>query len=326
MTWGLGRKKWRGGFTFTLSKNRFRPPIHIKSLDSTKAFIEFASPPRRNQRHPRQHYKGRFLDLRTLGFALTNEKLTLELACKLFQTEHQKTEIEEYGKITSESIDYNFNDILAAHDLYVKMIERYDSFHLTLPPEKAYSPASIGKQYLKQMGIKPFLEQNPDFPPEVLGYVMTTYCGGRSEVRIRKKPVKVRYMDFASMYPSLFSLMGLWPFLTAERIECVDATKEIRRLVEKTDLQTLRDPAFWQQMAAIVQIQPDDDTMPVRAPYGDKRVYNIGINHLTSPEPLWYHASGCSSFEASNRQITENPRSRKVRSSRQAKLGSCQSR
>ena len=286
--WGVGRKSWRGGFLFNLSKNRFRPPIRVKSLDSTKAFIEFASPPRRNQRHSRQHYRGRFLDLRTLGFALTNEKLTLEQACILFQTDHQKTEIEEYGKITSESIDYNINDILAAHDLYVKMIERYDSFHLTKPPEKVYSPASIGKQYLKQMGVKPFLEQNPDFPPEVLGYVMTTYCGGRSEVRIRKKPVKVRYMDFSSMYPSLFSLMGLWPFLTAERIECVDATKEIRRLVEKTDLQTLRDPAAWQQMAAIVQIQPDDDTIPARAPYGDKRVYNIGINHLTSPEPLWF--------------------------------------
>jgi len=286
--YGIGRRGWRGGFTFTLSKNSFRAPIHIKSLDSTKAFIEFASPPRRNQQHPRPHYRGRFLDLRTLGFALTDKEMTLRQACRLFQTEHQKTEIDEYGKTTPESVDYNINDTLATHDLYVKIIERYDSFHLTKPAEKAYSPASIGKQYLTQMGIRPFLQQNTDFRPEDLGYVMTTYYGGRSEVRIRKKPVRIRYMDFASMYPSLFSLIGLWPFLTAERIERSEATKEARRLVEKADLETLRNPDLWQQMPVIVQVQPDNDILPVRAPYGDKHVCNIGINYLTSSEPLWY--------------------------------------
>ena len=51
--YGVGRNRWKGGFTFTLSKNRFRTPIRIKSLDSTKAFIEFARPTKRNQRHPK---------------------------------------------------------------------------------------------------------------------------------------------------------------------------------------------------------------------------------------------------------------------------------
>ena len=288
---GSARKKWRGGFTFALSESSFRPPIHVRSLDSTKAFIEFARPPRRNRSHERSPYKGCFVDLRTLGFALTNEKLTLELSCERFQTAHQKTQPTEHGRITREYVQYNINDILATHDLYVKMIERYDSFHLAKPPEKVYSPASIGKQYLKQMRIKSFLEQNPDFSPEVLGYIMTTFYGGRSEVRIRKKPVKVRYMDFASMYPSIFTLIGLWPFLTAERVECVEAPKEIRRLVEKADLETLRDPSLWPDMVSVVQVQPEDDFLPVRAHYGDKRVYNIGISHLTSSDPLWYALS-----------------------------------
>jgi hypothetical protein len=286
--YGFGRRNWKGGFTFTLSKNNFRPPIHVRSLDSTKAFIEFARPPKRNRRHSRSPYKGRFVDLRTLGFALTNEKLTLELACEHFQTSHRKTRPSSHGKITSEYVEYNINDVLSTHDVYVNMIRQYDSFHLTLTPEKAYSPASIGKQYLKQMGIKSFLEQNPDFSPEVLGYIMTTFYGGRSEVRIRKKPVKVRYMDFTSMYPSLFSLMHLWRFLIAERIECVEATGEIRRLVKRTDLQILRSPDLWQNMVAIVQIQPNGDTLPVRARYGDNDAYNIGINRLTSSEPLWF--------------------------------------
>ena len=287
-SYGYGRGRWRGGFTFTLSRNRFRPPIHIKSLDSTKAFIEFARPPKRNQRHPKPHYKGCFIDLRTLGFALTNEKLTLEWGCELFQTEQRKRSAKEHGAITPEYVDYNVNDNQSTHDLYIKMIERYNLFHLDLPAEKAYSPASLGKQYLRQMGIKPFLVRNPGFSPAVLGQIMTTYYGGRSEVRIRKRPVKVRYMDFTSMYTALFSLMNLWRYVIAGRIECIDATHEIRRLVKKTDLQTLRDPALWLDMIAVVQIQPDEDVLPVRSHYGDKHVYNIGINYITSTEPLWY--------------------------------------
>jgi hypothetical protein len=291
ISWGLGRKKWKNGFIFTLSDQRFRPQIHVKSLDSTKAFIEFASPPRRNQRHSKPHYRGRFLDLRTLGFALTDKKRSLEGACELFHVGGRKTRLTEHGKVTPQYIDYNINDTLITYDLYLKMVERYDSFHLALSPEKAYSPASIGKQYLKRMGVKPFLEQNPDFSREVLGYVMSTFYGGRSEVRIRKRPKRVRYMDFASLYPSLFTLMDLWPFLTAQRIECVEATKEVQRLVEDADLKTLRNPTLWQQLVVIVQVQPDDDVLPVRAHYGDICVYNIGINHLTSSAPLWYALS-----------------------------------
>ncbi|MFC1506400.1 hypothetical protein ACFLQ6_04945 [Thermoproteota archaeon] len=286
--YGLGRRKWKGGFTFTLSKKRFLLPIRIKSLDSTKAFIEFVKPSRRNQKYPIKHFKGRFLDLRTLGFALTNSKLTLDSACKLFQTEYRKTKTEEHGKITPEYINYNISDVLATYNLHNKMIQRYNSFHLDLKPEKTYSPASIGKQYLKQMQIKTFRKQNLDFPPEILGYIMTTYYGGRSEVRIRKKPKKVRYMDFTSMYPSLFSLFLLWQYLTAKRIEPAEATKEIRKFVEDVDLESLRNPELWKNMVAIVQIQSENDILPVRTHYGEKYVYNIGINYLTSSQPLWY--------------------------------------
>src|SRR5208283_1120626 len=112
--------------------------------------------------------------------------------------------------------------------------------------------------------------------------VMTTYYGGRSEVRIRKKPVKARYLDFASMYPSLFSLMNLWPFVIADKIEAVDATEDVKELVESVSLESLRDPAIWKNLIAIVQVQPENDIFPVRAHYGDKHAYNIGLNYLTS--------------------------------------------
>ncbi|MGO9644027.1 MAG: hypothetical protein ACLPY5_04700 [Candidatus Bathyarchaeia archaeon] len=288
--YGVSRR-WKTGFTFSLSKNHFRSQIRIKSLNSTAAFIEFTRPPKRNQRHPRANFKGRFLDLHTLVFALTNKNLTLQSACKIFQTDPQKTSTEEHGKITPEYIDYNITDTQATYSLYLKTMERYKSFHATLPPERIYSPATFGKQYLKQMGIKSFLEQNPNFPQEILGYVMTAYFGGRSEIRVRKKPVKVRYMDFTSMYPSLFSLMGLWPFVIAENIETIDATEEVRRIIKNANIDSLRDPSSWQKFITIVQVGPEEDILPARSRYGGKHAYNIGLPYLTSSRTLCYTLS-----------------------------------
>jgi len=34
----------------------------------------------------------------------------------------------------------------------------------SLDPDQAYSPASIGRAYLRAMGIRPILERQPDFP------------------------------------------------------------------------------------------------------------------------------------------------------------------
>jgi len=278
-----GRGKWRNGFTFQLTNDPEYPRVRIRSLDSVRSF--FALAPTKYSGPVRGH----FLDLRALGFALTDEKLTLEKACQLFDTHHRKLKVKTHGKFNSTYVRYNVNDTLATYDLYVKMAERLREFKLGIPSEKAFSPASLGKAYLRRMGIKPFLEMNPEFPPELLGYVMTTYFGGRCEVRIRKKPVKVRLMDFKSMYPTIFILMDLWKFLTAERITYFDSTEETKELVSKIRLPSLTDPSLYPKLVTIVKIQPEDNIVPARAHYGeDKNVYNIGINYVTSQIPLWY--------------------------------------
>lgn len=285
--YGISRR-WKSGFTFFLTKNRFRPQIRVMSINAHAAFIEFARPPKRNQRHQRSWYKGRFLDLHTLAFALTNESLSLESACKLFQAEICKYEAKEHGRVNAEYIDYNVRDTRSSYSLYLKMIEHYKPFRLDLPPEKVYSPASFGKQYLKQMGMRSFLEQTPNFPPDILGKAMTTYFGGRSEVRVRKKSVRVRYMDFTSMYPSLFSIMNLWPLVIANEIEAVDATIQVRRMVKNANLETLRNSTFWKGMITSVQVKSEEDILPARAHYGESYAYNIGLHYLTSLRPLWY--------------------------------------
>jgi hypothetical protein len=282
--YGYGRGRRRNGFTFWLTEdNSTRPRLHIRSLDSVRSFFSLAP----------TEYSGevnaRFVDLRALGFALTNKKLSLRRACELFNTGRRKTPADQHGRVTKQYIDYNVNDTLATCELYAKMIERLKEFKLDIPPEKAFSPGSLGKAYLRRIGIRSFLEKNPDFPPEILGYLMTTYYGGRAEVKIRKKPVKVRLMDFKSTYPTLFVLMDLWKYLVAERIEHYDSTEETKRLVSEITLNSLTDRSLYPKLVTIVQILPQSDILPARAHYGqDTKAYNIALPYVTSEVPLWY--------------------------------------
>ena len=41
-----------------------------------------------------------------------------------------------------------------------------------------FSEASLGKAYLKTMGIKPWPEMQPNFPAKTIGQIMGTYYGG----------------------------------------------------------------------------------------------------------------------------------------------------
>ena len=57
---------------------------------------------------------------------------------------------------------------------------------------------------------------------------MAAYYGGRAECRIRRWPVPVVPVDLTSEYPSVDALLGIWNILTAQRLDIVDATEEVR--------------------------------------------------------------------------------------------------
>lgn len=52
-----------------------------------------------------------------------------------------------------------------------------------------HSEASLGKVYLKEMGIKPWCQIHLDFPPDPLDHIMSTYYGSRVEVHIYREAV-----------------------------------------------------------------------------------------------------------------------------------------
>jgi len=287
---GIARKS-KDAFSFKLSENVRYPRIRIQSIDQKRSFISFLKPLRKKSDKKFKAYRGYFVDLKTFTFALTDKSHSLDSACKDFNVS-RKTHTEEHGNITREYIEYNLNDVKITAELYESALQRYKMFNLNEDVNKLYSPASIGKAYLRKMGIRPFMECNPDFPKEILGYAMSAYYGGRTEVRIRNKPIPITYLDFTSMYPSVYSLLKLDKFLKAEKINCIhnnQNTENIKAFVSSVNIEDLRNNATWSknEMHSIVKVKPKEDILPVRMEYS-KTAKNIGINYLTSDKELWY--------------------------------------
>lgn len=279
-------------------ENKFRQRVTVQALDSKRAFIGFGSardvddidllPDEGTATGGRTSYRGRFLDLRTLTFALTDQSHSLASACEAFGVEDGKARAEQHGVITPDYIDYARQDVKATWQLYCKTREEFERHPITLPPTQAWSPASIGKAYLDAMGIDPVLKRQPDFPRDVLGNAMVAYYGGRAECRIRQASVPVVYVDFLSMYPTVNTLMQNWRLVTSERIDVVPATEEVRAFLDRVSLDDLFLPETWIELSCLVAVRPDGDVLPVRARYDGGQDWQIGVNPLTAPSVHWY--------------------------------------
>jgi hypothetical protein len=283
-----------GGFSVRLwdyqgTEHSWRPRIGLKTIDSKRALKGFRSPAEIDEEDlvDGNVFNGHFLDARTLVFALTNEGHTLESASVEFEVPYVKRNV-TYGVITEENVTYCREDVEATANLYASAIEEYRRHPIDLQATKAFSPASIAKAYLRSMGIKPVLERQKGIDPKMLGWAMSTFYGGRAECRIRKLPVPVELVDFTSMYPTVDALMGLWSLLTASRITIKQDTAGVQALLDGVNLEQCFDPDTWPEFVGIAQILPEDDLLPCRAQYGDGPSWNIGVNQVTSRQPMWF--------------------------------------
>ena len=140
-------RKQENGISLKLSPKPWYPGITIKNRDSKRAFINFTAPLRKKSEKKEKAYRGCFLDLRTLLFALTNQPYALKAALKDFQCTLQKIDVEEHGHITEEYIGYNVNDTLATYELYTKAIERYSLFCWIKPLTGSTLPLALVRLY-----------------------------------------------------------------------------------------------------------------------------------------------------------------------------------
>lgn len=299
------RDAFEGGFSFALwsytrdgqqRESRHRPRLAIKSLDSKRSLKGFRSPDLvdevdripEGQSEPKEgwRFRGHFLDLRTLVFALTDRGHSLESASRAFGVPYEKRDV-EHGKITDEYVTYCREDVTATTRLAEASLTEFRRHPIDLQAVRAYSPATLGKAYLREMGITPpRLRQG--FGDKVHGWAMSAYYGGRAECRIRRTSVPVVYCDFKSMYPTVCALMNLWSLLTAETITATTATEDVQALLDTITADDCFDRSRWPQFVGIAKVRPDGDILPVRARYGPSPSWQIGVNYVTSDDPLWY--------------------------------------
>lgn len=294
---GVARgKAMRGGFTFKLSQRWWRPNIQVRHLNARASLIQFAHPPKQRSTRgqwkrkiaPRQR-RGSFIDLKTIAAALLSRSFSLGSLADFLKTPTRKSESGGHGKqLTEKYLRYAVQDVQATWECYQALRDRYALHAIEeTPMGKILSEASLGKAYLKQMGIRPFREVQPDLPAHLTGKILSAYFGGRAEIRWRREIRQVLYCDFLSMYPTVCTIMGLWRFVTAQGIQWSDTTEEIRAFVNSVSLEDLQRAEFWPRLRTIVRVKSQADIFPVRAKY-DGKSQTIGLNYLTSESPLWF--------------------------------------
>ena len=296
---GPARRSMRGGFSFQLTVNADDPRVRVKHLSPRAALIDFATPGdqdtargMRNRGYKVPAYRGHFVDVKTAAAALLSRRFSLDSLAAHLETPTQKRKTDEHGSLTPAYLDYARTDVQVTWECYSELNRQYAEHGLTRPIDRLMSEASIGKAYLQEMGIKPFLGCAPHFDRAHLGEILCAYYGGRAEVRNRRVIREVLYCDFKSMYPTVNSLMGLWDFVVADGMGIEDTTQDTRAFLKAVTLADLREPATWRKLCVLVRVKPDDDLFPVRAEY-DGVTNTIGLNRLTSKGPLWFTLADC---------------------------------
>jgi hypothetical protein len=282
-----------GGFSFVLSQlsktgvdNVHRPRVRISPLNGVAERVELTAVFREKEQD--RWRRGRFLDLHTLAFALTDKSYSLLTATKTFCPHNQKMEHEPSGEITHAEIEYAQQDVRATLGLLKALKREYELHPITLRPEFAYSPASIGKAYLRAMGIEEPMRKFKNLQPNIHGIAMAAYYGGRAECRIRRWPVPVVPVDLTSEYPSVDALLGIWNILTAKSLEIIESTDAVRAILKSLSLDQLFEPSFWKQLNFYACVIPEGDVVPVRSVYdGKSGSCNIGLNELHWKQGLW---------------------------------------
>jgi hypothetical protein len=205
-------RKMRGGFSFFLSPDENWPAVQVKHLSRNAALIRFAG--KRGQKDGRgtkrrkmatSQKRGYFVDVKTLAAALTSKGFGLARLAEFLELDERKHQTSEHDlEITETYLNYAMQDVQTTWACYEALTERYDQHKLTkTPPYAIYSEAGLGKACFKEMAIKPWKTVQQNMPSSLIGRIMSTYYGGRSEVRIRRTITQVAYCDFLSMYVSV---------------------------------------------------------------------------------------------------------------------------
>jgi hypothetical protein len=287
--WSLILSQWCNPKTGNLQANKFFPRVVVKALNSKTAVIHstrapMSEPGKKNNR-TKLWPTARFLDVRTLLWALRNKSYSLKSACVDFGVPG-KMNHKPSGSVNWDEIEYCRQDVRATVGLLNAAKREYDLHPINPGLDRMFSPASVAKAYLEELKICYPIAMVSE-AESAYGIFMQSYFGGRAECRIRKWEVPVCLVDFLSQYPTVNELLDNWNVLTANQVSFPDATDEVRELLSSITLDRCFDSKLWPEFRFYARLRPDNDILPVRSVYNGT-TQNIGINYLTSKESLWF--------------------------------------
>lgn len=295
----------------------YRPSVWIKPINPRASMYRWGFFKNWREKSDK-FYAGHFLNLRTLGLALSKDEEKngdLRSFGKRFGAQVLKTENREHsGPLAEAYLDYAMNDAEATLALYHAEMDEYRRHGLSVKPDRIYSGASLGKAYLKMMGLQapPMLDtsESPYSLDEVSGFAMSAYYSGRSEAHIVNVSVPVIYLDYHSMYPAVCIRQGLWELMKAEQVKVTDVTQETIGFLENVEQEDLYKPETWKRLNVLCLVEPEEDVLPVRADFlprkqpASKLSHRIALSEVASArEPMWWALADC----VNSKLLTDKP-------------------
>jgi hypothetical protein len=295
ISYGAGPSRgedYYGGLTVKLLENR--PDIAIRKLGFGKHLYKVHQDRGKRRNH-------QFIDTIQLGRSLLGpgKNSMRGLLKKLKIKDVEKSEADYNGPITSEYLDYGRTDVQATWRIFQELRALYVKHGITRPFDRIYSEASVGKAYLEDFGIAPFMQRNAGFDRHDIGPFMEALYGGRSGVRIRHQIRETMHADFKSQYSAINILMKLQDLLIAQHVEAIrgDRNSEAARFLRGVTLADMQQKDTWLKLRGVALIKPRGDILPVRTVFNDNepdddgdiaRAQQIGLNVITSGPPTWY--------------------------------------
>src|SRR5207244_9148970 len=140
----------------TLIPHPYRPEVRIEAKDARTAFIKRGAPRFRADEWP---YPARFLDLSTLLFSLFDKHMSMDNLGAEFRKKgykiDRKLDHEPSGRVTQSELKYCRQDVKTTQHMLNAAITEFLRHPLpSLLPDKCYSPASVAKGYMHEMGVE----------------------------------------------------------------------------------------------------------------------------------------------------------------------------
>ena len=123
----------RGGFTFKLSRQWWRPAIQVRHLNARASLMQFTHPPKRRdprgqrkRKIPPPQRRGSFIDLKTIAAALLSRSFNLASLADFLKTPTRKADSGGHGKKLNEHyLHYAIQDVQATWECYQALRDRY---------------------------------------------------------------------------------------------------------------------------------------------------------------------------------------------------------